>query len=220
MNRKTIIAIIVIILLALLAWFLLRDKSGDSDSTTNNSSTSSNGSNGSNGSDTRGSTELTSLKDLLALNKNQKCTFSVTDNGTTSNGTFYVSGGKYRGDFTSTVDGKTQTSHMMMQDGTNYVWMDGTNAGFKMKLDDTASANTGAAQSIDPNKDLNYNCENWSVDSSMFKLPSTVQFQDIGAMMPSSSTSGSAGASGGVNYQAACAQLSEPAKTQCLNGIQ
>src|SRR6185503_5345615 len=108
-----------------------------------------------------------SLKSLLAAGTAQKCSFS--DSG--SQGTFYVSAGKARGDFTTTASGKTTATHMIVDGQTSYIWMDGQSQGFKMMADASAQANVNAQQAIDANKPIGYSCSAWSADSSMFVLP-------------------------------------------------
>jgi hypothetical protein len=110
----------------------------------------------------------------------------------------------------------------MISDGKDsYMWMDGQTSGYKMKFDDSAkpAANTTQNSGVDPNKNMDYKCSNWSADGSLFTLPSNVQFQDMSAMM------GGAGAGASANMMddkgmktiqmQACASLSEPQKSQC-----
>jgi hypothetical protein len=98
-----------------------------------------------------------------------------------------VSGGKSRGDFTATVNGKAMGSHMIMDGKTSYIWTDGQTQGFKMSVDAAATATAkdqaAAQQSFDANKKLNYSCSAWSADSAMFSLPAGVQFTDMSAML-------------------------------------
>lgn len=130
--------------------------------------------------------KASSVKDLLALGTSQKCTYS-DDN---SSGTFYVSGGKSRGDFTASSGTTTTKGHMIADSKTSYVWMDGQRQGYKMSLEDVktnAQANSsqpsGQNQGVDVNKEMNFNCESWTADSSMFALPDGIEFIDLAAMM-------------------------------------
>src|ERR1700683_114218 len=76
------------------------------------------------------STQKKSLFDFFSMTGSQKCTFSDSTNK--SSGTVYVSGGKMRGDFQSSNNGKTNSSHML-NDGTFvYIWSDGQTNGIKM----------------------------------------------------------------------------------------
>src|ERR1035437_9338850 len=68
---------------------------------------------------TSGTSETpSSLKDLLSKGIAQSCTFSSD----ASSGTVYVSSGKVRGDFGTTVDGNVTKSHMIVDGNTSYIW--------------------------------------------------------------------------------------------------
>lgn len=174
---------------------------------------------------TNSTTEKTSLKSLLAMNKSQKCTFDVE----ASSGTSYISSGKMRGDFTAKTGGSTGTTHMIVDGQTSYVWMDGQTSGYKMDFSAMQSNsmkgdvnNTGQVN-VDPNRDINYSCTNWSVDSSVFTLPANVKFTDMSAMMDKYQTPPTIAHTPGSNtmdeMMAACNKLPEPAKTQCLSSM-
>ena len=73
-------------------------------------------------------TQKKSFFDFFSMAGSQKCTFSDSTNN--SSGTVYVSGGKMRGDFQSSNNGKTNSSHMI-NDGTYvYIWTDGQTNGY------------------------------------------------------------------------------------------
>ncbi len=174
MNNKVIGAIVVVVLIGLIAYFAWgkKDNSNSVESTTQSTDT------------TQPAEQSTvspqSLKDLLASGTAQKCTFS--DSG--SQGTFYVSSGKARGDFSSTSEGKVMTTHMIMDGQTTYFWTEGSTQGFKtMVAAGTAAAAppTGQNQGVDPNKKVDYSCSGWSADSSMLVPPASVQFTDLGS---------------------------------------
>lgn len=123
-----------------------------------------------------------SLRSMLAVGRSQKCTYTNTAGGATSSGTFYISAdGSMRGDFTVQTSAGSQTSSMIVKNGTSYVWS-GTQ-GSKMSATtngtDTFNINTG----FDLDSQFGYNCENWSKDESKFTVPSSVKFVDIDAMM-------------------------------------
>lgn len=127
-------------------------------------------------------TAMTTLKALLALGVAQKCTFDQ--------GTVYMSGGKVRGDFTTTAG----ASHMISMNNTSYIWMDGQTSGFKMAFDVNATpapgGQTPTTQSqtsggIDMNQQANYNCAAWTADATLFNLPKGVTFQDLSKFMAS-----------------------------------
>lgn len=154
--------------------------------------------------------EQQSLKDLMA--RTQTCEFSDSSiAGVTSSGKVFIDAGKIRGDFTTVANGQTSAGHMIVKDNTTYVWMDGQTTGFKMAFDAQANAQAqqSAQQSIDANKKLNYDCDSWNADSSVFNLPSGVTFNSMGTV--------GAGASADVKVMQcnACNSLSGDQKAQC-----
>lgn len=171
---------------------------------------------------TNSTAEKSSLKSLLAMNKSQKCTFDVES----SSGTNYITGGKMRGDFTAKTGGSTATTHMIVDGQTSYVWMDGQTSGYKMDFSamqgnsTKGDVNNTGQVNVDPNRDMNYNCTGWSVDNSVFVLPTNIKFADMSAMMDQYQTPPTiAPIPGNTNMDqmmAACNKLPEPAKTQCL----
>jgi len=152
-----------------------------------------------------------SLKDLLSLGKTQSCTFS---DGTNSQTTIFITSNKMRGNFDSTIDGKTVKSHIIVDGQTSYIWMDGQNTGYKMSIDKATQdqANTQQNQ-IDLNKQADYNCKDWTVDSSVFNLPTGINFTDLSKLIaPTGTGSNSA-------QCAACDSLQGEAKTQCKTAL-
>ncbi len=219
MNKKIIWIIVAVVIVALAAYFLLKGKGSQ-----NNNNVASDTTNASSQANANVSaSEQTSLKALLASGKSQKCTFEETTAAGKSQGTVYVASGKMRGDFSATVEGKAQTSHMIVDNQTSYIWVDGMNTGFKMKTDASAQANANAntqAESVDPNKNMSFHCGNSSADASMFDLPANIQFSDMTSLTaPATNLNAAAGAGAGADAAAACAKLSEPAKTQCLAAL-
>ncbi len=176
---------------------------------------------------TEAATQRTSMKALLALTTPQKCTFTdSTEMGNTS-GTVYIKNGKMRGDFNAETSAGAMASHMIVSDNTSYVWTDQTVEGFKMSLDQTTEVETTNAntEAVDIDREVDYSCENWSGDESMFSLPSNVTFTDMNAMMEglnidmSAQMEAGAGAQGDANQCAACAQVPEAYRAQCLASL-
>lgn len=173
-------------------------------------------------SQTNSTTQSTSLKSLLAMNKSQKCTF---DSESVS-GTTYISSGKMRGDYIPKTGGSTPATHMIVDGTTSYMWMENQTTGYKMDFSamqenpTKGDINNTGQVNVDPNKSMNYSCSNWSTDANMFALPNNVQFADMSAMMDKYQTPPTiAPAPGNDNMDqmmAACNKLPEPAKTQCL----
>ena len=174
------------------------------------------------------SSGVTSLKELIAANVPQKCTFSTTDeeSGKTE-GTTYVAGGKVRGDFTNTISGKTTTSHMISDSKTSYIWEEGQKKGVKMTVDepetdgaDTAtSTDSSAGTQADLNEKADYKCSAWLPDSSLFNPPSDVKFADLSEMFKVATPAPGAGQNDTSSACSYCNTLSGDDKTQCLSSL-
>lgn len=187
MNKKVILAVIVLIVLALGAYFLLKKQlAGSITPVVTREQT----------------TTLSSLKDLISKGVAQSCTFSNEDNS----GTVYISSGKVKEDFETKVDGKTVKSHMIVDGNTSYVWSDGSKNGVKMTFD-TASASPSAQALTAP---MNYKCGVWVVDSSIFTLPTEVQFTSFGSNPTSGSDS---------SQCSLCDSVTGDSKTRCLTAL-
>lgn len=171
MNKKILLGLAVLLLLG--GGYFFMNKKSTPDEETQMPSGSQN--------ETQGESKTPgSLKDLLTSSIAQKCTYSQTDNGLTSEGTVYVSGGKVRSDFRSTTSGKTMATSMITDGKTIYLWGDQLgNAGIKMTIDQSASTTTtGTDSTADLNKPMNFNCSAWVVNSSYFEAPANVTFTE------------------------------------------
>lgn len=182
MNNKIIGGVVIVLVIVAALYFSMKKGSNLPTNSETNTVASSQSSANTASNVSQNNSGPASLKDLLALGTTQKCTFS--DSG--SSGTFYVGGGKARGDFSATEAGKVLASHMIMDGQTSYIWMDGQAQGFKMSAQASSSTTNpavGQSSAPDVNKKMDYKCEAAVSDSSMFKLPSGVTFVDIAAMM-------------------------------------
>lgn len=126
-----------------------------------------------------------SLKDLIGANRPVKCEFK-DDGG--AEGTVYVGNGKVRSDFTTTSGGQMMRAHMITDKETSYTWIDGMMTGYKFSMsvdDQNAPVNSGTLQAqFNQNEKLDYRCDTWSVDASLFIMPTGIEFTDLNAMMP------------------------------------
>jgi hypothetical protein len=121
------------------------------------------------------------LRALIAQNKNLMCTVKSDVSGTSSEGTVYLSGSDFRGDFVTKSSGTTVNSHMIKMGQTMYAWSDG---GQGVKMDATASANSNAsAQTMDLDQKVSYDCKDWTKDASKFVVPTSIEFLDVNAML-------------------------------------
>lgn len=214
MSKKIIIAIVVIILFLLggAAFVMsMKKKSPVAPATTSITQTTTNKVEDST------ATGPKSLKDLLAAGVPQKCTFKDLSNSVDMQGTSYISGGKVRGDFSTTVEGKTTSGHSIFDGKTSYVWMDGTSTGFKMEIDPslTTAPESNNQQGLDLNKSIDYSCSPWLTDQSLFNPPEDVTFTSFS--VPTTSAGGPTG--GNSSLCASCNSLTGEQKTQCLTAL-
>jgi hypothetical protein len=210
-KNKTLVIVVAVVILALLggAAYLTLSKSTTAPGTTSQNTTE----------QTSGNSEKnTTLAGLLALGQNLRCSFNVEgEAGASTQGTFYVSGGNVRGDFTTkTAGGKEDKMNMLRKGNDNYIWGGSLPMGIKMTISleefaGTAKTNQYASQSVDPNKEYDYNCAPWTPDASLFTPPADVKFTDMSAMMPKASGAPVKGAGG-----FSCAGIADAsAKAEC-----
>jgi hypothetical protein len=127
-----------------------------------------------------------SLRSLLSLGQDTKCTFSSSNAGTTSSGTVYVAS---NGDMSGQFEVKTGTqaaitSNMIVKNDISYVWSG--NQGAKMNVSEVkANTNTQAQtnQSVDLDAQVDYDCSAWVRDESKFTVPSSVNFMDLDLLL-------------------------------------
>lgn len=174
------------------------------------------------------STEKTSLKTFMTMQGTQRCEFSEADSG--GEGEFYIGDGQMRGDFMSKMGDKNVTSHMVNDGKDVYIWMDDQATGFKTSLKAMEEMSnqegvTGVNQTVDLNKQVDYKCEDWTLDKAKFAVPVEVKFQDVGALMQNiqgmQSSLPNASIPAGANQAAcaACDNLEGAQITQCKTAL-
>lgn len=158
--------------------------------------------------------EKLSIKDLLAKGSSMTCMMNFPEQN--GNGTIYVSGQNFSGDFKVKVNGKDTTSHMIQKDGTVYMWTHGATQGTKIKID-LSKMETETNKSVDVNKQYDVDCGSWTVDNSKFTPPSDVKFIEIdGSMMMQKQSTGA-----GMMNKSVCDQITDAtAKANCLKALQ
>ncbi len=154
-----------------------------------------------------------SLRALALRGKPLQCEIKQDAN---TSGKFYIAGENMRSDFTTTIEGKTSTGHMIMVDNVSYTWMDNEKTGFKMAISesDKNEAESGAQkqEKIDIDSKVDYNCSSWSKNNSYFEVPSDVTFTDLSAMM---NTNASGGADLKAIQCAACESAPAESRAEC-----
>lgn len=169
---------------------------------------------------TQQTSDQKSLKDLMGM-QNQECSF--IDAQSKSEGKIYVGSGKFRGDFSSDVNGQVMQSHMISDGKDFYIWTNDQKQGLKMTIQNLEQPQTSADNNnIDINKKLDYKCSSWVVDSSVFTLPKDIKFMELPVMkIPTSATTSGTNGGGSMKTQqcAACESLSGDAKAECKKAL-
>lgn len=132
-----------------------------------------------------------SLKELLAKNIAQKCTWQLSGEEGTGQGEIIINGNKFKQ--TLKVEGPMgETEFIGISDGEwFYTWSNDSvtdNMAFKMKLDQTqdqteSDATQVAGGRIDWDQEYNYNCQPTTISEADLALPSGVDFVDINELV-------------------------------------
>ncbi len=151
------------------------------------------------------------LKSLFG--KNQYCTITYPNNG--GSGAVYVSGNKFRGDFTTKIAGEKETTSQVVSDGIyTYIWSSESPTGIKMKLDVTSPAAGAQTGNFNLDQEVGLNCSPWEVDASKFTVPANIQFTDLSSMVAPKANNGT------TQTASPCDQISEPtAKAACVKAL-
>lgn len=162
----------------------------------------------------------TTLKSLLALGQNQKCTYEFTDDITgNTQGTIYISGGKMRSDYTFTArDGQNYQGSTINDSTYIYSWSTVSNQGSKFAINETESveSNDKTTKGVNPDEELNYKCGPWAADSSVFNPPSNIQFTDSTSMMQQIDEQGSGMK---TSQCSTCENLEGEAQSSCKQAL-
>ena len=123
-----------------------------------------------------------SMKDLMAREGSWKCEFTHKTDVSDSTGIVYISNGMMRGNFLSQVPQLGEVkSYMVTRDGFVHTWSDMMPQGVKMPVVAAEGSASTEGQADIYNQELDYNCMSWEADVSMFELPQTVVFMEMGA---------------------------------------
>lgn len=122
-----------------------------------------------------------SFNDLMARGGEYKCTFVSNTEVGTSTGTVYIDGERIRGDFQSSVQitGQNIESSMINDGEFSYVWSSLMNTGFKVANSNDKTEGESVDTGFDYDQQLDYDCQSWNVDSSVFNLPEGVEFKEF-----------------------------------------
>jgi hypothetical protein len=111
-----------------------------------------------------------------------KCLISQPLGQMISTGVVYINNANVKADFKVEIMGKTINTTMIVKDGYMYSWSSGSpTTGTRTKMPASNSVNSASSSVKTWNGELvkDYSCEEWSVDTKLFDLPSTVLFKDV-----------------------------------------
>lgn len=127
-----------------------------------------------------------SFKNVLGLKKNVVCdvSYSQGEQNEQVGGKVYTNGEKMRANFMTEVDGVSTDTNVINNGKEMYIWSKGATGDMAMKftIDEATDSNKGQGQ-FDMNTDVDYSCQNWNVDASLFIPPSDLTFMDTSSMM-------------------------------------
>lgn len=180
MNVKIIS--IVVLVLALVGGGAFFALSGSDDTETSQSTTP------------ESNSRRSSINGLLGLGQQLTCTYEYMDaNGNASSGEAVIDGERMRGSFKVTSGDETETSELLRDGETQYVWNDETKEGYQVAIsvqqtdvDDPTPDSNETAQGPDQDEQYDFDCQDWSVDETEFEVPGDVNFIDYTAQLEQS----------------------------------
>jgi hypothetical protein len=183
MNKKILaIACLAIIVTSFTGCDLGGDKS---EKTANNSNTESNTeSNVKQDSGSGDGNYFETMTDLMARGKSIKCTYTQEVDEETASGVVYMADENALVEITiKTENSPTGKMYAIINKDYHYSWVDGSSTGYKMTVE-AAKMDEKMKNSVSKMTDeINYKCVSWKKDSSKFKAPSNINFQDMSEMM-------------------------------------
>lgn len=170
----------IIVVVALIFAFKSRDEVVGVDTEVTSTSTPS----GATGTLTGVVAKPTSFKSLIALKGNHECKYEQVSGGSRSTNVIYLSDGKLRGEFRTTLANGTSLANLMVYDGVNlYVWKEGMSTGVRTQpktiaeLPDVIPTDITSAAVFGTSLDnVSWDCHAWSAKPSLLVKPSYVKF--------------------------------------------
>lgn len=167
------------------------------------------------------------LKGLMGMGKEQKCTWSFEDENGKNEGVVYVDGEKFRQEAKFNQDGKEMTAYIISDGEWFYQWLSDSKEGTKMKIsemeqmaeDNQSPEKQASSEQIkgELNQEIDYDCDSWGVDSGMFFAPVDVTFSDMTEMIKNLQQNSQQMMQDVCKM---CESLPAEAKTECLKNCQ
>jgi hypothetical protein len=111
-----------------------------------------------------------------------KCTVHQYVNDTDTTGTAYIHDGMIRGEYATSVQGRSIEATVIVRDGYAHSWTSmAPTMGFRSKVEtdpETGATGTTGTYSYNTDQIGDYDCQPWTADSSKFELPAGVTFRE------------------------------------------
>ena len=134
----------------------------------------------------KSTTAGTSLIDLLKSDESTQCNFNYDDGDGSTAGVVYIHNSRMRADVSSLIDGVESEINMVRKDNLNYIWgtsfPENTGLVFESELDDLET-NEQYQNYFDFERQVDYNCQSWTVEESIFETPDNVKFSDLSGIV-------------------------------------
>lgn len=129
-----------------------------------------------------------SFANFIAKGGAHVCTVEQQVAGMVTSGKVYIGNGKIKGLFSSVVSGMPIDTSVIVRDGVTYTWTSMSSFGFKASSLATSSAvdanttSTSGTYAWNAQDIGSYNCTPWTMDESVFTVPSNIEFLEPGDM--------------------------------------
>lgn len=190
--QKIVVLCVVVIAIAAAAWYVKSNSAEENIEPA--SAVNQNSPETINKTDSDTLTGVGSFAALLGLGQNITCDYSFSDEVGAGTGTGYFAGERMRVDSTMTTNDGVFDSHMINDGDFIYTWTSTSEGDFAVKIpipeesadvDDSDYSYMDGDESgqFDVDQQVEYDCDRWSVDGSVFVPPVDIEFMDMSAMM-------------------------------------
>lgn len=136
--------------------------------------------------------DVEEIAERMGEGEPMRCTFAQDVDGVQNEGVSYVAGERMRGDYVSYFGGQRMESGMFTDGVTMYTWSESPMGvmGTMYRLDTHADDDEQdgnwwmrEAEEFGFEEGVDYECEPWRVDESIFRVPDGIEFMDMTDMM-------------------------------------
>jgi len=179
-----VIAVIALLLLGGGAYVVLNDKEEDETATTTDEKIDLNEEGNDVNSDSEIGVEVKTLRSLLAIGRDVKCSFKGEEADYKTEGEVFVSkAGEVSGSFKTNLksSGGVVESKVLVKGDDIYTWSG--DQGIKISRMEAEVGGSAFDSSVNLDTEVNYNCSDWEKDESKFIVPKNVKFFDLNDLM-------------------------------------